>query len=563
MKATVAYFSMEIGINSAIPTYAGGLGVLAGDTIRSAADLEINMVAVTLLHRYGYFLQSLDTTGLQSEQPNLWSVDSQLERMPNTITVKIETRDVQVNVWRCRVTGVTGYQVPVYFLDTDIAMNSEFDRSLTHYLYGGDNFYRLCQEIVLGIGGVKMLRALGYDQIERFHMNEGHASLLVIELLTEDAKILNGNTLNQNVLASVHEKCVFTTHTPVPAGHDKFPFEIADRALQQYPIFSQLDKSTIGSTCLNLTSLALYNSYYINGVAKKHREVSQRMYEHYVIHAITNGVHVAHWASEAHHSLFDKYIPGWREDNTSLRCAISIPKQDIWNAHLQAKQQLITIVNEISNDKFEMEPLTIGFARRVTFYKRHDLLFYDVDRLNTIAETGGPLQIVFAGKAHPNDKAGKDIIQKIYRLKLKLHSKIKFIYLNNYDIGLGKLLTAGVDLWLNTPLAPQEASGTSGMKAAVNGVPSFSILDGWWLEGCIENITGWSIADGEMHSTITEINRFDSDNLYKKLQKVIMPMYYQNREAYMEVMRHTISVNASYFNTERMLNQYVTKAYFR
>jgi len=563
MKATVAYFSMEIGVSSSIPTYAGGLGVLAGDTIRSAADLEINMVAVTLLHRYGYFLQHLDDTGWQTEEPNFWSIEEQLEQLPVTITVKIENRDVQVRAWRYQVKGISGYKVPVYFLDTDVASNSQIDRNLTHYLYGGDTNYRLCQEIVLGIGGVKMLRKLGYSHIDRFHMNEGHASLLVIELLAEDAKALNGNTINKNVMASVHEKCVFTTHTPVQAGHDQFPFEIADRFLQQYPIYAQLDKETIGTTSLNLTSLALNNSYYINGVAKKHREVSQKMYAHYVIHAITNGVHTAKWASDAHHHLFDKFIPGWQEDNTSLRCAISIPLDDIWNAHIEAKKELLEYINEFSPSSFDIDTLTIGFARRVTLYKRHDLLFYDIEKLNQIAESTGELQIVFAGKAHPHDLPGKDIIQKLYRLKYKLNPKIKFIFLNDYNIGLGKLLTAGVDLWLNTPLAPQEASGTSGMKAAINGVPSFSILDGWWVEGCIENITGWSIGDGELHTSITEINRMDADHLYNKLQNVIMPKYYQDRSAYIEVMRHCISINASYFNTERMLNQYVTKAYFR
>ena len=563
MKATVAYFSMEIGISSSIPTYAGGLGVLAGDTIRSAADLNINMVAVTLLDHYGYFLQHLDETGWQTEEPNFWSVEEQLEELSTTITVKIEDRDVQVRAWRLKIKGINGYEVPVFFLDTDLASNAQIDRNLTHYLYGGDLNYRLSQEVVLGIGGVKMLRAIGYSQIDRFHMNEGHASLLVLELLAEDAKTLNGNTINQKVLASVHEKCVFTTHTPVPAGHDQFPFDIADRVLQQYPIYAQLDKSTVGDTSLNLTSLALNNSYYINGVAKKHQEISQKMYTHYVIHAITNGVHAAKWASDAHHQLFDQHIPGWREDNTSLRCAMSVPLQDIWNAHIEAKKELLEYINEMSTSKFDVETLTIGFARRVTLYKRHDLLFFDVAKLNQIANSNGPIQIVFAGKAHPHDQPGKEIIQKIYRLTSNLNAKIKFIFLNDYNIGLGKLLTAGVDLWLNTPLAPQEASGTSGMKAAVNGVPSFSILDGWWVEGCIENITGWSIGDGEMHASITETNQSDADNLYRKLQNVIMPLYYTNRDAYIEIMRHTISVNASYFNTERMLNQYVTKAYFR
>ena len=563
MKATVAYFSMEIGIKSSIPTYSGGLGVLAGDTIRSAADLGINMVAVTLLQRYGYFQQNIDGTGWQTEEPDLWSVEDMLEEIPVSVSVYIEGREVHLRVWRYNVKGIKGDEVPVYFLDTDFNSNSEADKTITHYLYGGDNYYRLCQEVVLGIGGVKMLRALGYSQIDRFHMNEGHPSLLVLELLSEIASKINGNTINHKVLEAVRSMCVYTTHTPVPAGHDQFPLDMANKVLQAYPIFKQLEDSACCDKVLNMTYLALNNSYYINGVAKKHKEVSQRMYQNYVIHAITNGVHLATWASDSWKTLYDKFVPGWREDNTSLRCAISLPKNEIWNAHLEAKSKLIHYINEVSKIKFDEDTFTIGFARRATLYKRHDLLFYNVDRLNEIAEKTGPMQLVFGGKAHPHDQSGKEIIQKIYRVKNSLHPNIKFVYLSDYNIILAKLLISGVDVWLNTPLAPLEASGTSGMKAAVNGVPSFSILDGWWIEGCIENVTGWSIGNAETSSSITDINQIDANHLYNKLENTILPLYYQNRDAFIEVMRHAIGVNASHFNTERMLNQYVTKAYFR
>ncbi|MGD8571294.1 MAG: alpha-glucan family phosphorylase [Gammaproteobacteria bacterium] len=561
MKATVAYFSMEIGLDSAIPTYSGGLGVLAGDSIRSAADLEINMVAVTLLHRYGYFHQKIDNTGWQTEEPDVWPIEQHLEEIPTDAYVYIEDRTVKLRVWRYIVKGCKGHEIPVYFLDTDHEQNSPNDRTLTHYLYGGDHFYRLCQEVVLGIGGVKALRALGYTDIRRFHMNEGHASLLVIELLTEVAAASNGNNVSKEVLDKVTQMCVFTTHTPVPAGHDQFPMDMAKKVLQQYPIFEQLD-IRFNST-LNMTFVALNNSYYINGVAKKHKETSQKMFSKYEIHAITNGVHLTTWTSEPWQKLFDEHVPGWREDNTSLRCIISVSKNDIWNTHQQSKAILLDYIARTTNDHLDPNVLTIGYARRATMYKRPDLLFLDIERLNSIATTAGKLQLVFAGKAHPHDQFGKELIQKIHRLKTLLHEDIKLVYLNEYDMSLGKLMTSGVDLWLNTPRAPLEASGTSGMKAAANGVPSFSILDGWWIEGCIEGVTGWAIANSDETGQKIDTDTRDAGHLYDKLQNTIMPLYYHDNDGYAAVMRQAISYNASYFNTERMLSQYVYKAYFR
>ncbi|WP_455207750.1 alpha-glucan family phosphorylase [Kaarinaea lacus] len=563
MKATVAYFSMEIGLEAAIPTYAGGLGILAGDTIRSAADLGINMVAVTLLQRFGYFHQQLNGTGWQTEEPAIWSVNDFLQEIPVNFSVSIEDRQVDLRVWRYIVKGIKGDEVPVYFLDADSERNSDLDRSLTHYLYGGDQYYRLCQDLILGIGGIRALRALGYADIRRFHMNEGHPSLLVIELLRELAEKHNGNHINESVLAMVHEMCVFTTHTPVPAGHDQFPMHMASKVLQQYKTFEQMEDRICCNSVLNMTFLALNNSYYINGVAKKHKETSQKMFADFNIHSITNGVHLATWASESWQQLFDKYVPGWREDNTSLRCIISVEKGKIWQAHQRAKALLLDYINDIANINFDYDTLTIGFARRATQYKRPDLLFHDIDKLNQIADSRGGLQLIFSGKAHPHDQIGKELIQKIHRTKTALSDKIKLVYLNDYNITLAKLMVAGVDLWLNTPRAPLEASGTSGMKAAVNGVPSISILDGWWIEGCIEGVTGWAIGDTIESEHPVDIDTMDAIYLYNKLENIIMPLYYKNKEGYIEVMRQAISYNASYFNTERMLSQYVTKAYFR
>ncbi|MBI3902041.1 MAG: alpha-glucan family phosphorylase [Nitrosomonadales bacterium] len=563
---------MEIGIDEAIPTYAGGLGVLAGDTVRSAADLGIPMVVVTLLHRKGYFRQRLDASGWQSEEDAIWPVAQLLEEMQPRCSIEIEGRQVQVRAWKYKVKGVSGSSVPVFFLDTDIEQNDASDRSITDHLYGGDMRHRLCQEVVLGIGGVRMLRALGYNEIRRFHMNEGHAALLTMELAYELSRQAWDmayeqikRTISPETVYLVKPKCIFTTHTPVPAGHDKFPLALVHQVITGYQdAFSEREQEFCPDCVLNMTYLALDNSYYINGVAKRHGKVTQQMYAKYDIHSITNGVHAATWASPSIAKLFDEHIPGWREDNSSLRYALNISKRDVWAAHRQAKEMLIGRVNKLAGTDFEPDVFTLGFARRAAVYKRAELLLWDTGRLIEIAKKQGPFQLVYAGKAHPQDMAGKEVIQHIHQVKEVLKGKIKLVYLEDYDIELAKLITSGADLWLNTPQPPLEASGTSGMKAAVNGVPSFSILDGWWAEGCIEGVTGWAIGGDKSDETENQDTRAeDASALYSKLEMVILPMFRNEPDRYAEVMRHAIALNASFFNTERMLSQYITKAYFK
>ncbi len=483
---------MEIGLAAGIPTYSGGLGVLAGDTIRAAADLKVKMVAVSLIHRRGYFYQRLDYSGWQREEPVEWSVGDFLSEMPQRVSVSIEGRTVWLRAWKYEVHDSGDFVVPVYLLDADLAENAAWDRTLTHYLYGGDQYYRLAQEVILGIGGVRMLRALGYRDLERFHMNEGHASLLTLELLDEEAKRCGRTNVMRADVEAVREKCVFTTHTPVAAGHDKFPMDLVRRVLGRSDVEGMKDVFCCDDL-LNMTYLALNVSHYVNGVAKRHGEISRLMYAGYNIDAITNGVHGATWAAESFAGLYDRYIPGWRQDNCSLRYALNIPPEEVWQAHVQAKKALTQYVNQETNAGMDIDALTIGFARRAAAYKRADLLFTDIERLKAIPGKGGDLQIVYAGKAHPQDNSGKEVIQRIYRAKEVLRANIKIAYLENYNMEIGKLMTAGVDVWLNTPQPPLEASGTSGMKAAINGVPSFSVLDGWWVEGCIEGVTGWSI----------------------------------------------------------------------
>lgn len=564
---TVAYFSMEIALDPAMPTYCGGLGVLAGDTIRSAADLKVPMVAVTLLHRRGYFRQRLDPGGWQTEEAIEWDVAKFCRELPPRVQVTIEGRQVHLRAWQYTVTGISDHTVPVILLDADLPENTGWDRALTHYLYGGDPHYRLCQEIILGMGGVRMLRALGYRDVRRFHMNEGHAALLGLELLDERARRFERDTFNEEDVQAVRAQCVFTTHTPVAAGHDKFPLDHVSYVLGRSDVFTIREVFCCAGE-LNMTYLALNLSHYVNGVAKRHGEVSREMLtphdatHHYQIDHITNGVHLGTWAAPSFVELFDRHIPGWRTDNASLRNALRIPAGEVWQAHQAAKSQAIEEVNRRTNANFDLETFTIGFARRATSYKRAELLITEPARLREIASRQGPLQIIYSGKAHMGDDAGKRAIQQIIRMRDSLGPDVRIVYLENYDWELGRLLTSGVDVWLNTPLPPQEASGTSGMKAALNGVPSLSVLDGWWVEGCIEGVTGWAI--GTMSHSKESGNRSPQDaaSLYRQLEHVVVPLYYRNRDRFIEVMRHAIALNASHFNTQRMLQEYIVKAYF-
>lgn len=554
-KTRIAYFSMEIGLQSGIPTYSGGLGVLAGDMLRSAADLEIPMIGITLVHHYGYFRQSLDAAGNQTGEPERWNPSDFAEPVNVRVSLVLEGRSVTITAWRYWLTGISGALVPVYLLDTDLPENTAFDRAITNELYGGDQRYRLLQEAVLGLGGAELLEALGYTNISSYHMNEGHAALLVLGLLT---RVAGSTGVEQKHIEAVRHCCIFTTHTPVPAGHDKFARSLAVSVLGATPVALLETAGCFMDEQLNMTFLALRFSRFINGVAMRHGEISAGMFPQYPIRAITNGVHAVSWTSEAFGKLYDRYLPGWRYDNLCLRYAIRIPLTDIRAAHSAAKQQMTKEIQARYGITLRSDVFTIGFARRAAAYKRADLLFSDIARLRRIAREVGPVQVVYAGKAHPRDESGKDMIRRVFGAAAALeHSEIRVVYLNNYEMELAGILTAGVDLWLNTPLRPQEASGTSGMKAAFNGIPSLSILDGWWVEGCHEGLTGWAIGEREAAPDPVQ----ESASLYDKLESIILPMYYRD-DAYAEIMRSVISVNASFFNTNRMLGQYLNEAYF-
>jgi starch phosphorylase len=552
----IAYFSMEIALSKALPTYSGGLGMLAGDTLRSAADTGAPLVAVSLVHRRGYFQQHLTPEGQQTETEVVWKPET-LPSAGRTISLIMQGREITIQAWRFDVVGVTGHIIPVFLLDTDVEGNDPWDRKLTDHLYGGDTYYRLCQETVLGLGGIHLLHALGMEP-EVCHMNEGHAALLTVGLLEAGMSPLPVTQASDADAEAVKQQCVFTTHTPVPAGHDKFGVDQMIQVLghERASVIERF--GALHNGLLNMTYLALRFSRYVNGVAMQHGKVSQQMFPEYNVHSITNGVHAATWLSPQFKILFDKEIPEWRHDNNYLRSVYGIDPSQIAAAHAIGKQRLFTTVKHRTGIVLDPKVLTLGFARRVATYKRASLLFHDPARLAAIASRIGGLQILFAGKAHPADTAGKLLIRDIFDSAAKINgvtgSKIEVHYLENYDWELGEQLTGGVDVWLNTPLRPYEASGTSGMKAALNGTPSLSVLDGWWIEGCAEGVTGWAIPDLDDEAG-------EAEELYSKLENAIAPMF-ADKAGWAEMQRHCIGMNGVFFNTNRMLGQYVSNAYF-
>ncbi|MFZ7138668.1 MAG: alpha-glucan family phosphorylase [archaeon] len=544
----IAYFSMEIGLDQNIHTYSGGLGVLAGDVIKSSADLKIPLVGVTLVSRKGYLKQEIKD-GKQIEHPDDWTPFAVMTEIPAHVEVKIQNRTVKVKAWMYDYQSPSGGLVSVLFLDTDVEGNAPEDREITSFLYGGDREYRLKQEIILGVGGVKMLAAAGFN-VGKYHMNEGHSSLLTLQLLAENGKEID----------NVRDLCIFTTHTPVEAGHDKFSYGLIQNMLGDLVSIETL-KKLAGNDQLNMTRLALNTSKYVNGVAKRHTEFSLTLFPGYNISAITNGVHSFSWTCKCFRTLFDKYLPGWANEPELLVRVDSIPDEEIWRAHVEAKENLIRYVREHSGVQLNPDVLTLGFARRFTGYKRATLLFSNLKRLEEINKIG-KIQVVFAGKAHPKDWMGKRLIEEINDLKEKLNDTMKIVYLENYGLEMASMYTSGVDVWLNTPIPPFEASGTSGMKAAHNGVINFSVLDGWWVEGCIEGVTGWAIGPSpkeEMDDA--ERRRLEITQLYDKLDYLIIPTFYKNRDEWIKLMKNSIGKVAYYFNSHRMMRRYASEAY--
>ena len=554
----IAYFSMEIALRNEIPTYSGGLGVLAGDTMRSAADLELPMVAVTLVSRRGYFHQEIDTTGTQIEHLDTWEPEQWATPLAAKVALNIGGHQVWVGGWLYILEGHMNGRQPVILLDTDLEENRPEDRTITDALYGGDDTNRLKQEMVLGIGGIRLLQAVGFV-MRQYHMNEGHSALLALELLRRYAYPPEDLRPGESPydLPRVRELCCFTTHTPVEAGHDRFDYSLV-HSLMRTTVDEAVLKQLAGEESLNMTRLALNLSEYVNGVAKLHAEVSRSMFPGYRVHAITNGVHPYTWTSESFRKLFDTHLPGWcHEPELLVRADCCLADQDVWEAHRHAKQQLIDQVASLTSVQLNAEVPILGFARRMTAYKRPDLLFADLDRIKAIAQRW-PFQVVLAGKAHPRDEGGKHLIEELHRHIGELADVIPVAFLPGYDMEIARTMVAGVDIWLNTPLRPLEASGTSGMKATFNGVPNLSVLDGWWIEGCIEGITGWSVGNSSAANSDA-----DAESLFDKLEHKVLPLYHRNRAGWILVMKGAIAKNAAFFNSHRMMRRYATEAYIR
>ncbi|NOZ04284.1 MAG: alpha-glucan family phosphorylase [FCB group bacterium] len=539
----IAYFSAEIGISSSLPTYSGGLGVLAGDHIKAAADAGLSMCAVTLLYKEGYFKQRVDEEGNQTETYPRFDPDPLLKRLPVTFTLRLRERDVWIQAYEYRYKGLNDHEIPIYFLDTDVEHNFYDDRQITLRLYSGDKDHRILQEAILGFGGIRLLEQLDLMDIETYHMNEGHCSFLVLGLLER----FNGNE------EEVRKRCHFTTHTPVPAGHDHFSMERCKKLLHGLLPEDLKLPSIVQNSRLHMTELGLYYSRSANGVSKLHGIIAQNQFPDFKIGAITNGVYHPFWIGKTFRELYDVQLPGWRENPNRLLEKDAVSDEELLAAHKSLKQFLLGYANSQTQKALSSDVLTVGFARRAAEYKRARLIFHDMERLIAIGH--GKVQFIFAGKAHPQDERGKQILKEIIQNANRLFGKVKIVFLENYNIWLGRLITAGVDVWLNTPLRPNEACGTSGMKAALNGIPNLSVMDGWWAEGCINGVNGWAIGDTE-----TSDDARDAAQLYDLLENDVIPTYYEDEKRWLSLMRESIRVGVR-FTGYRMIREYTDKYY--
>lgn len=548
---------MEIMLRTHIPTYAGGLGILAGDILRSCADMKIPAVGMTLVYKGESFIQKFHTDGTQSYSEIEWRKSDQFTKMPQRISIKVNGQNITIGCWRFDIVGYSGFVVPVYLLDTDYYINDQWARDLTKDLYDDKPEIRFSQEIILGIGGVQMLKKLGYEQVDCYHLNEGHAALAPLALLPD-------NNWKDD---EVKKKCVFTTHTPIPEGHDIFSYEMTQKYADGYLPWHI--KSLSDNDNLNMTRLALNMSKYTCGVSQKHGEVSRGMFPGYPIDSVTNGVHHRTWIASTMQDLYNEYLPGWIEDPQQFWKAVeSIPNDKLWEAHQETKKTLIDFVNHhltsttaISpepDELFDTNTLTVALARRPVRYKRPLLIYKDLNRLIRLA--AGKIQIIQSGKSHPQDDISHEIVKEILHISKKLKGIVRIVYLENYSPKIARLLVSGTDIWLNTPNRPLEASGTSGMKSAMNGGINFSVLDGWWIEGfkmCPQS--GFTIGP-PADSNNKNDDEADSNDLYNKLEHTIIPMYYENSAEWINHMKNAITLGA-YFNTHRVVQEYMKKAW--
>ena len=539
----VAYFTAEIGLWSELHTYSGGLGVLAGDHVKSAADAELPLVGMSLLYREGYGRQHLDEDGVQSETYGPIDPAEHLTNTRKTTQQPLDGTTLHATIWKTDVIGVSGHVVPVYFLDTFHPNNSSEFIGLGARLYGGDDGTRVRQEYLLGVGGVRALQTLGHDFVG-MHLNEGHCTFAMLEMLKQG--------WNRDELA---QRTLFTTHTPVPAGHDRFDWQLVRDVIgdllpdDAQQLVRDAGDPEEGGRC-SMSHLAVALSTSVNAVSNLNAKVASTMFGSTHIAPITNGVHHITWTSPQMGALFDRHLPGWKEDPSQLGYAGSLPDHALLDARAASRRILRELVQASTGVKLDEQRLTIGFARRFATYKRANLVFSDLERLRAIG--ADRIQFVFSGKAHPKDEGGKQLIRDIFASAKEVADDIPVAFIENYDMATGLAMTSGVDIWLNNPIRPLEASGTSGMKAAMNGVPNCSILDGWWPEGCEHGVNGWAIGGAEDERD----DQRDAENIYTVLQRDVLPLWDEGPERWAHLMRASIATSARFTGT-RMIADYL------
>jgi starch phosphorylase len=602
----IAYFSAEFGLTECLKSYSGGLGILAGDHLKSASDLGVPLVGVGLLYQQGYFQQYLNNDGWQQEfYPENDFYNLPMSRImfddgkPLTISIDFPERKVLAYIWKVQVG-----KVDLYLLDTNVPSNSTEDRAITNQLYGGDIEMRIKQEIVLGIGGICALDAVGVKPVV-CHMNEGHSAFLALERMRRWIQIDKLSSFEAITLS--RQSTVFTTHTPVPAGIDEFPEQLMQKYFKSYypnlnmtwkEFFSLGKMAGSGTTSrpFNMAYLALKLSSYINGVSVLHGEVSRDMWQNawksvpideIPIESVTNGVHTNSWISAEMASLFDRYLgPNWKRDSVDQNLwkrITEMPDEELWRAHERRKERLVAFTRrklqeqirrrgglswelKVAQEALNSETLTIGFARRFATYKRGTLLFKDLDRLTKILnEPDRPVQLIFAGKAHPKDSEGKELIKEIVHVARREDLRNRIVFLENYEIALARYLVQGVDIWLNTPRRPMEASGTSGMKVVFNGGINLSVLDGWWDEAYNPDV-GWAIGQGEEYSDLRYQDWVEANAMYDVLEKEIVPLFYDRGRddlprGWIAKMKNSMSQLCPVFNTNRMVRDYTESFY--
>lgn len=547
----LAYVTAEIGLTTAVPTYSGGLGVLAGDHVKAAADLGLPLVGVTLFYKQGHGMQSVDVYGEQHLDFPLCDPADVLEDSGTTVQLELEAETVRIKIWRRWVRGRHGHGCPVLFLDTDVDGNSPVWRPVSNLLYGGDVLNRLRQEAVLGLGGYAAIKAMGFAEDLYAHLNEGHTALFAAAMLGDLGSVAETR-------ARVH----FTTHTPVPAGFDRFDHRDVQRIVGQHvpPDVAHLG----GPETLNMAWLAASLAGKVNGVSVINARVAEPLFqaEHLSrgrqgplqLEAVTNGVHFDTWVSPEMGALYDHHLHGWRDNHEVLHHIAGTDPEAFARARRRAKMELLEYANGMTQLGFDPDVLTIGFARRMAGYKRANLIFRDVDRLTALGH--GKLQILFAGKAHDKDTEGRKLVREILAMSHRLRGELRIGFLTNYNMWLGHKLTAGVDVWLNNPVRPLEACGTSGMKASLNGVPNLSVLDGWWAEACVDGWNGWAIGKEDEGRDDAR----DAEALYASLEHRVLPTYYGDRPRWRKIQMAAVAT-APQFSAKRMVLDYATRYY--